>query len=115
MNPAVNVPCPPPCNTLPPCDCETDPELAAALERIKRLTADVGAAANVAQSMETPVSVADTFTPIEPDWFRAADLTDSEVEALILKFLLVRGDAAGATSPIRSSSPSCWSTSCCGR
>jgi predicted ATPase with chaperone activity len=67
----------------------------AALERIKRLTADVGAAANVAQSMETPVSVADTFTPIEPDSFRAADLTDSEVEALILKFLLVRGDAAG--------------------
>ena len=33
--------------------------------------------------------------PIEPDSFRAAGLTDSEVEALILKFLLARGDAAG--------------------
>ncbi|MBN1395430.1 MAG: AAA family ATPase [Pirellulales bacterium] len=33
--------------------------------------------------------------PIEPDSFRAAGLTDSEIEALILKFLLARGDATG--------------------
>ncbi len=33
--------------------------------------------------------------PIEPDSFAAAGLTDSEVEALILKFLLARGDASG--------------------
>ena len=33
--------------------------------------------------------------PVEPDSFAAAGLTDSEVEALILKFLLARGDAAG--------------------
>ena len=33
--------------------------------------------------------------PIEPASFRAAGLTDSEVEALMLKFLLARGDATG--------------------
>ncbi len=36
-----------------------------------------------------------TFAPIEPESFRDAGLTDSEVEALILKFLLARGDATG--------------------
>ncbi len=36
-----------------------------------------------------------TFVPIEPESFRKADLTDSEVESLILKFLLSRGDASG--------------------
>lgn len=36
-----------------------------------------------------------TFVPIEPESFRKAGLTDSEVEALILKFLLARGDASG--------------------
>ena len=106
---------PPFCNPPAACVGETEAELAATLERIKRLTADVGAAASAAQSAEAPAGVPDAFTPIEPTSFRAADLTDSEVEALILKFLLVRGDAAGATSPIRSSCPLCWSTSCCGR
>ena len=33
--------------------------------------------------------------PSSPASFREADLTDSEVEALILKFLLARGDATG--------------------
>ena len=42
------------------------------------------------QHDETP-----TFVPIEPESFREADLTDSEVEALILKYLLARGDASG--------------------
>ncbi len=35
------------------------------------------------------------FFPEEPPTFHAAGLTDSEVEALILKYLLGRGDAAG--------------------
>ncbi|MCH8148448.1 MAG: AAA family ATPase [Planctomycetes bacterium] len=35
------------------------------------------------------------FIPIEPVSLRSADLTDSEVEALILKYLLARGDASG--------------------
>ena len=36
-----------------------------------------------------------TFTPVEPSSLRDAGLTDSEVEALILKFLAARGDASG--------------------
>ncbi len=38
---------------------------------------------------------ADDFLPIEPRSFRHAQLTDSAVEALILKYLLARGDASG--------------------
>ena len=36
-----------------------------------------------------------TFLPIEPESFREAQLTDSEVEALALKHLLARGDVTG--------------------
>ena len=39
----------------------------------------------------------DAFLPTEPTSFREAGLTDSEVEALVLKYLLARGDAAGRT------------------
>jgi hypothetical protein len=35
------------------------------------------------------------FTPVEPKSIAEAGLTDSQVEALILKFLLQRGDASG--------------------
>jgi predicted ATPase with chaperone activity len=35
------------------------------------------------------------FMPIEPTSFREAGMTDSEVEALVLKYLLNRGDASG--------------------
>src|SRR5262245_6852315 len=35
------------------------------------------------------------FIPQEPNSIQAAGLTDSEVEALILKYLLARGDATG--------------------
>ena len=37
----------------------------------------------------------DDFIPIEPNSFVEAQLTDSEVEALVLKYLLSRGDATG--------------------
>ena len=54
------------------------------------------------QPGETPPLVAvarsrpqEDFVPSEPASFHAADLTESEVEALILKFLLARGDATG--------------------
>jgi len=36
-----------------------------------------------------------TFMPTEPASFREASLTDSEVESLMLKYLLARGDASG--------------------
>ena len=37
----------------------------------------------------------DSFIPIEPASFREASLTDTEVEALVLKYLLSKGDATG--------------------
>jgi hypothetical protein len=37
----------------------------------------------------------DKFIPIEPQTIREAGLSDSEVEALLLKYLLSRGDCAG--------------------
>ena len=37
----------------------------------------------------------DVFTPTEPESFEDAGLTDCGVEALVLKYLLAHGDAAG--------------------
>ncbi len=65
------------------------------VESIKRLSAKVEAAANPPNPREVAEGAPDAFTPIEPASFRDADLTGSEVEALILKFLLARGDATG--------------------
>ena len=62
-------------------------ELAAALKRIALLTgANGGNRSDSAGSHDQ-----EAFVPVEPDSFRAAGLNDSEVEALILKFLLDRG------------------------
>lgn len=77
---------------------EADPEaaLAAALARISRLTGANGAAENATATAKTASpSACDAFLPIEPTTFRAAGLADSEVEAIVLKFLLARGDATG--------------------
>ncbi|MEX2175839.1 MAG: AAA family ATPase [Pirellulaceae bacterium] len=41
------------------------------------------------------VNGAEEFVPLEPKTIRDAGLTDSEVEALVLKYLLSRGDATG--------------------
>jgi predicted ATPase with chaperone activity len=43
----------------------------------------------------TPFDGTGDFVPTEPASFREARLSESEVEALILKYLLARGDAAG--------------------
>ncbi len=57
--------------------------LSAALEQLRTATA----------SDDEPV--ADGFAPAEPTSFLGAGLSDSEVEALVLKFLLAQGDASG--------------------
>lgn len=44
---------------------------------------------------EEPDHLANDFLPIEPTSFREADLTDSEVEALVQKYLHARGSATG--------------------
>ncbi len=57
--------------------------------------------AKIATVQSSPASAAvapadpSAFMPPEPKNFRAAQLTESEVEALVLKYLLSRGDAAG--------------------
>jgi DNA-binding PadR family transcriptional regulator len=80
-------------------DQERDEKLDALIDRINQL-GDKAAedAADVPPKPDSPRDgehLQNTYLPIEPESFRQADLTDSEVEALILKFLLARGDAAG--------------------
>jgi hypothetical protein len=53
------------------------------------------AAQSAAGSAPRSTSVNDEFVPLEPASIRDAGLTDSEVEALILKYLLSRGDCSG--------------------
>jgi hypothetical protein len=76
---------------------EEDERLRAMMGRIKQLSAE-----GAADECELGAELEDeddhrknSFVPVEPESFAKADLTDSEVEALILKFLLARGDAAG--------------------
>ncbi|MCE5302058.1 MAG: AAA family ATPase [Planctomycetaceae bacterium] len=71
----------------PPSATEPDASLVAALARIQRLTGGVPS--------EAPPIAPDAFMPVEPRSFAEAQLTDSHVESLILKFLLARGDATG--------------------
>ncbi len=67
------------------------------LQRIKTLTAQVGAGAarSAAVAPQPSVRAVNEFLPMEPDSFHAAGLTDTLVESLVLKFLLARGDATG--------------------
>jgi hypothetical protein len=80
-----------------------DDALTAALDRIAKLTSSCASGLSPAPANGTKPATAqatkpqnqNTFMPIEPASFSEAGLGDSEVEALILKFLLARGDAAG--------------------
>ena len=82
------------CNAEPASDA--DAVLTAALDRIKRMTTPAGTAGTPPAAPSDEDAPADEgFVPVEPASFHAAGLADSEVEALILKFLMARGDAAG--------------------
>ena len=83
-----------------------DSKLNQMLDRIKELATgegkpvapDLGQLAATHQSggvVSTVVDGAEEFVPIEPTAIRDGGLTDSEVEALILKYLLSRGDCTG--------------------
>ncbi len=80
---------------------DSDAKLDAMLGRIRNLAGagEPDKAQGNEPSNATPESAPPdgegAFVPTEPSSFRDAKLTDSEVEALVLKFLLVRGDAAG--------------------
>ncbi|MEN6452216.1 MAG: AAA family ATPase [Thermoguttaceae bacterium] len=85
----------------PETSSDADAVMAAAIERISRLAAQTtdGAANHETHENNEPKSpmpsASDGFAPVEPTSFQAAGLADSEVEALVLKFLLARGDATG--------------------
>ncbi len=73
---------------------QSDATVDALLDRINRL-ADAPESANQTAEPPPPPEPADDFVPVEPESFQNAGLTDSEVEALVLKYLLARGDASG--------------------
>lgn len=73
---------------------EKDDKLDALLSRINQLAGPKPEDAPAALKPEEEHD-SNTFLPIEPASFHEAQLTDSEVESLILKYLLARGDAAG--------------------
>jgi hypothetical protein len=65
------------------------------LGRIANLTGQKPGEAGGAESSKPASLGGEEFIPLEPTSFREAKISDSEVEALVLKFLLSRGDAAG--------------------
>jgi DNA-binding PadR family transcriptional regulator len=78
-----------------------DEKLEGLLQRISDLTA-AGPAAPQPEVVETATKVQEEsiddkndFLPVEPRSFEEAGLTESEVEALVLKYLLNRGDCLG--------------------
>jgi hypothetical protein len=80
----------------PSSGAEKDEKLDALLDRISQLGTEGPGQPGPAEPAQVaePLDV-NGFVPLEPESFREAQLTDSEVEALILKFLLARGDVAG--------------------
>ncbi|MDA1054269.1 MAG: AAA family ATPase [Planctomycetota bacterium] len=76
----------------------TDPKFSALLAKIGTIKkSDVGAASTKTSSAVAEESFGDGFVPLEPKSYVAAGLSESDVEALIFKLLLGRGDTAGRT------------------
>ncbi len=73
---------------------EGEEKLDAMLDHIRQLSGEEAPAEEPAEHPEDGC-IENTFVPTEPASFQQADLTESEVEALALKFLLARGDATG--------------------
>lgn len=87
---AVSEPSPPP---PPPASVSHEIELQRAIERINRL-----AAAKDQTSLHSHETVAipdGEFVPLAPTTYREAELSDTEITALSLKFLLATGDVSG--------------------
>jgi len=80
---------------------DTDAQLTSMIERLNQMAVERAAKrANGSPPPaegETPEAdhLKNDFVPIEPESLAAADLTESEVEALVLKHLLARGNASG--------------------
>ena len=88
---------------------EQDAKLAELLSRIQQMTSpdtrktappaavpdDAAGQPSGAEKGTGPNAPLDAFIPLEPNSIREAGLTDTEVESLILKYLLARGDMTG--------------------
>ncbi len=76
---------------------DKDARLDAMLDHLNQLAAGQthDATGLLSQTADNGEHLRNTFVPIEPGSFLEAQLTESEIEALILKFLLARGDATG--------------------
>ena len=73
---------------------QEDEKLNALLARVNQKMAAPDAAPAAPDAPAEP-DLEDAFVPIEPESLRQAGLTDTEVEALILKYLMAKGDASG--------------------
>ena len=77
---------------------KVDGNLDAILDRLNNLADDEP---DGSQEADGPAEIGraaedtNAFLPIEPESFRQAKLTDTEVEALAIKYLLSRGDVTG--------------------
>lgn len=73
-----------------------DPKLSALLAKINTIKkSDVAAAPSMMPGAVVDESCGDGFVPLEPKSYVAAGLSESDVEGLIFKLLLGRGDTAG--------------------
>ncbi|MEM6331001.1 MAG: AAA family ATPase, partial [Planctomycetota bacterium] len=92
-----------------PAQADDGARLDALLDRINKLTTGPGVSqvaatpaaaagpAAASRSAADPSADGDAWFPPEPDSLRAAGLTESEVEDLLLKFLIARSEATGRT------------------
>ena len=76
-------------------ESDEDPKLNAMLRRLNSLTDPAAADQSEDSEEEPPEEDENKFVPVEPTSLRDAKLTQSEVEALALKYLLAVGDASG--------------------
>ncbi len=80
-------------------DSAIDERLNVILERIKQVTSSPPGASSPDDSPRTlppgQAHMKESFVPREPESFEDAGLAESEVETLILKYLLARGDVNG--------------------
>ncbi|MEX0818269.1 MAG: AAA family ATPase [Pirellulaceae bacterium] len=80
-----------------------DPKLSALLAKISTIKQNEGqqnegvAVSGKSASTTPDASLGDGFVPLAPKSYRAAGLSESDVEDLIFKLLLGRGDSAGRT------------------
>ncbi len=79
-----------------PASAGTDPKLSALLAKISTIKkSDVAASPGKQASEDAEEPIGDGFMPLAPKSYGSAGLSESDVEGLVFKLLLGRGDTAG--------------------